>query len=419
VTVAAAIERIVGPDFPIALRAYDGSTLGPPHSPTTLVIRSPDAIRRILTAPGELGLGRAYVGGQLDVEGDLFFGLAALRDRIPRLGPSQLAQAARLVGLQGLRPLPPPPEEARLRGRRHSRERDAAAVAHHYDVSNAFYRLVLGPSMTYSCAVWPSVEATLEEAQAEKYELICRKLDLREGSRLLDVGCGWAGMAMHVAREHGARAVGVTLSRPQAEWGQKAVAEAGLADRVEIRYQDYRDVVDGPFDAISSIGMFEHVGLTNLGVYVDRLFSLLRPGGRLLNHGIARPARPGRLRTPARIRRRSFIDRYVFPDGELHELGAVVSRMQASGFEVRHVEGLREHYALTLRAWVANLERSWDDAVLEAGEARARIWLLYMAASALNFEAGRTQIHQVLAMKNDQGVSGLPLRPRCGYRDEG
>jgi cyclopropane-fatty-acyl-phospholipid synthase len=411
-TVAAAIERIVGPDFPVAVRAYDGSSLGPPDSPTTLVIRSPDAIRRILTAPGELGLGRAYVAGDLDVEGDLFFGLAALRDRIPKLGPSQLAQVARLVGSKNLRPLPPPREEARLQGRRHSKERDAAAIAHHYDVSNAFYRQVLGPSMTYSCAVWPSVDATLEEAQAAKYELICRKLDLKEGSRLLDVGCGWGGMAMHAAREQGAHAVGVTLSRAQAEWAQKAVAEAGLVDRVEIRYQDYRDVVDGPFDAISSIGMFEHVGLKNLRVYFERLFSLLRPGGRLLNHGIARPARPGRMRTAARIRRRSFIDRYVFPDGELHELGAVVSRMQASGFEVRHVEGLREHYALTLRAWVQNLERSWDDAVLAAGEARARIWRLYMAASALNFEAGRTQIHQVLAVKNEGGMSGLPLRPQ-------
>jgi cyclopropane-fatty-acyl-phospholipid synthase len=411
VTVASFVERVVGPDFPIAIHAYDGSSLGPSDSPTTLVIRSPDAIRRMLTAPGELGLGRAYVAGDLDVEGDLFVGLAALRERIPKLGPSQLAQIARLVGLKGLRPLPPPPEEARLRGRRHSRERDAAAIAHHYDVSNAFYRLVLGPSMTYSCAVWPSVDAMLEEAQAAKYELICRKLVLREGSRLLDVGCGWGGMAMHAAREHGAGAVGVTLSRAQAEWAQKAVVEAGLADRVEIRHQDYRDVVDGPFDAISSIGMFEHVGLRNLGVYFDRLFALLPPGGRLLNHGIARPARPGRMRTPARIRRRSFIDRYVFPDGELHELGAVVSRMQTSGFEVRHVEGLREHYALTLRAWVANLERSWDEAVLEAGEARARIWRLYMAASALNFEAGRTQIHQVLAVKSDAGASGLSLRP--------
>jgi cyclopropane-fatty-acyl-phospholipid synthase len=409
-TVATAVERIVGPNLPIAVRAYDGSSLGPPDALTTVVICSPDAIRRILTAPGELGLGRAYVAGDLNVEGDLFFGLPALRDRIPKLGPTQVAQAARLVGLRGLRPFPPPPQEARLHGRRHSRKRDAAAIAHHYDVSNAFYRLVLGPSMTYSCAVWPSVDATLEEAQAAKYELICRKLDLRDGSRLLDVGCGWGGMAMHAARHHGARAVGVTLSHAQAEWAQKAVAEAGLADRVEIRYQDYRDVVDGPFDAISSIGMFEHVGLKNLGVYFDRLYSLLGPSGRLLNHGIARPARPGRMRTPARIRRRSFIDRYVFPDGELHELGAVVSRMQASGFEVRHVEGLREHYALTLRAWVQNLERSWDACVAEAGEARARIWRLYMAASALNFEAGRTQVHQVLAVKSDGGVSGLPLR---------
>jgi cyclopropane-fatty-acyl-phospholipid synthase len=412
VTVAAAVEHIVGPNLPIGLCAYDGSSLGPPDAPTTLVIRSPDAIRRILAAPGELGLGRAYVAGDLDVEGDLFFGLAALRDRLLKLGPSQLAATARLVGPKGLRPLSPPPEEARLHGRRHTKQRDAAAIAHHYDVSNAFYRLVLGPSMTYSCAVWPGVEATLEEAQAAKYELICRKLDVREGSRLLDVGCGWGGMAMHAAREHGARAVGVTLSRAQAEWAQKAVAEARLADRVEIRYQDYRDIHDGPFDSISSIGMFEHVGLQNLGLYFGRLFSSLRPGGRLLNHGISRPARPGRVRTPARIRRRSFIDRYVFPDGELHEVGTVVSRMQASGFEVRHVEGLREHYALTLRAWVRNLEGSWDAAVAQAGAPRARIWRLYMAASALNFEAGRTQIHQVLGVRNDGGTSGLPLRPQ-------
>jgi cyclopropane-fatty-acyl-phospholipid synthase len=321
------------------------------------------------------------------------------------------------VGVDGLRPLPPPPEEARLRGRRHSKSRDAQAIAHHYDVSNRFYELVLGPSMTYSCAVWPRTGATLEEAQAGKYELICRKLDLGEGMRLLDVGCGWGGMAMHAASHHGASVIGVTLSRRQVEWAQKAVADAGLADRVEIRLQDYRDILDGPFDAISSIGMFEHVGLRNLGLYFRRLYRLLRPGGRLLNHGISRPARPGmRTRagvpvTPPRFARRSFIDRYVFPDGELHEVGAVVSTMQAAGYEVRHVESLREHYALTLRAWVANLEANWEEAVAEVGAARARVWRLYMAASALNFEAGRTQVHQVLAVRSDRGRSGLPLRP--------
>jgi len=418
-TVAGAFERTLGPDLPIALEAYDGSRAGPDGAPARLIVRSPNALRRVLTAPGELGLGRAYVAGDLDVEGDIYSALVSLRARAPNaeLAPSTWLAMARLLGLEGLKPLPPPPEEARLTGVRHSRARDAQAISHHYDVSNRFYELVLGPSMTYSCALWSSPDITLEEAQAAKYELICRKLGLREGMRLLDVGCGWGGMAMHAAQRHGVKAVGVTLSRNQVEWGQKAVAEAGLADRVEIRFQDYRDVHDGPFDAVSSIGMFEHVGVRNLGLYFRRLDRLLRPGGRLLNHGISRPARRGgRGRggvpvTPSRLRRNSFVDRYVFPDGELHEVGAVVSTMQASGFEVRHLESLREHYALTLRAWVANLERNWDDAVSEAGPGRARVWRLYMAASALNFEAGRTQIHQVLGVVAERGRSGLPLRP--------
>jgi cyclopropane-fatty-acyl-phospholipid synthase len=424
-TVAEVVAQILGPDLPIEVKTYEGGRIGPADATATLVVRSPNALRRILTSPGELGLGRAYVAGDLDVEGDIYAALASLRDRLPqvRLGPSHLVEMARLLGLDGLRPLPPPPEEARLQGRRHSKGRDAQAIAHHYDVSNRFYELVLGPSITYSCAVWPRLDATLEEAQAAKYELICRKLDLRDGMRLLDVGCGWGGMAMHAARHHGAPVVGVTLSRRQVEWAQKAVADSGLADRVEIRFQDYRDVRDGPFDAISSIGMFEHVGLRNLGLYFRRLYRLLRPGGRLLNHGISRPAalgartRAGVPITPPRFARRSFIDRYVFPDGELHEVGAVVSTMQAAGFEVRHLESLREHYSLTLRAWVANLEANWDEAVAEVGAARARVWRLYMAASALNFEAGRTQVHQVLAVRADRDRSGMPLRPTFGRAD--
>jgi cyclopropane-fatty-acyl-phospholipid synthase len=411
VTVASALEAVLGPDLPIAVLAYDGSRLGPADAPATLLIRSPNVFRRLVSAPGELGLGRAYVAGELDVDGDVYAALAALRDRIPDLRAFGARQWAEVLGLagsslvrSGIRPLPVPREEARLRGARHSRRRDAEAIAHHYDVSNAFYRMVLGPSMTYSCAVWSSPESTLEEAQAAKYELVCRKLGLEPGMRLLDVGCGWGGMAMHAAARHGVRAVGVTLSRRQAEWAEKAVAEAGLADRVEIRYQDYRDVADGPFDAVSSIGMFEHVGLSQLGVYFGGVRRLLRPGGRLLNHGIARPPNAGRTR----FRRHSFIDRYVFPDGELHEVGAVVSTIQRSGLEVRHVEGLREHYALTLRAWVANLEASWDACVAEVGPGRARVWRLYMAASALNFQAGRTQVHQVLAVRPDRGSSGLP-----------
>jgi len=235
--------------------------------------------------------------------------------------------------------------------------------------------------------------------------LVSRKLGLRSGMRLLDVGCGWGGMVMHAAREHGVRAVGVTLSTRQAEWARRAVREAGLSDRVEIRVQDYRDVTDCPFDAISSIGMFEHVGVAKLDEYFARLFALLAPRGRLLNHGIAR--RPGSR--PA-FGHRGFIDRYVFPDGELHEVGKVVSTMQGSGFEVRDVESLREHYALTLRRWVANLEANAKEAAALVGEGRYRVWRLYMAASARMFEAGRLQVHQVLAVRSDGGRSGQPLR---------
>lgn len=409
--VAALVERVLGPDLPIAVRAYDGSRAGPPDPPATLVLRSPDALRRVITAPGELGLGRAYVAGDLDVEGDIDAALGVLQHRRPdaRLGPSALLAVLRTVGPGALRPLRPPAEEARLRGRRHSKGRDAAAIAHHYDVSNHFYRLVLGPSLTYSCAVWADPSVSLEDAQAAKHELVCRKLGLRPGMRLLDVGCGWGGLLLHAAAEHGVEAVGVTVSARQADLAAKRIADAGLGDRVEVRRQDYRDVDDGPYDAVSSIGMFEHVGLARLGTYFARLHTLLAPGGRLLNHAIARPWRPGRH--PTRFARRSFVNRYVFPDGELHEVGAVVSAMQQRGFEVRHLESLREHYALTLRAWVRNLEERWEEAVAEVGAPRARIWRLYMAASALTFEAGHTQVHQVLAVRPDGARSGVELRP--------
>jgi cyclopropane-fatty-acyl-phospholipid synthase len=376
-----------------------------------LVIKSPDALRRIITAPGELGFARAYVAGDLDLEGDVYAALE-LRDRLPnvKLHPSQLVEVAKFLGAKKLRPVAPPPEEARLRGRRHTRSRDRAAISHHYDVSNDFYRLILGPSMTYSCAVFTSDDTTLEEAQANKYELVSRKLDLQPGMRLLDVGCGWGGMVLHAAEKHGVRAVGVTVSGQQVDLASKRVAEAGPAESVEIRNQDYRDVRDGPFDAISSIGMFEHVGEARLAEYFSRLYDLLPPGGRLLNHGISRPPFGGRI-SRARLSGRGFIDRYVFPDGELHEVGSVVSVIQKAGFEVRHVESLREHYARTLRHWVANLENGWDEAVTLVGPSRARIWRLYMAGSAVNFEANNTQIHQVLAVKPENGRSGVPLRP--------
>jgi cyclopropane-fatty-acyl-phospholipid synthase len=415
VSVADLLRDVLGNDVPVAFRAYDGSSFGPTDARTTIVVRSPDALRRIVTAPDELGFGRAYVAGELDVDGDIFdvMTVANYIEEL-RLRPRQIAAAAKLVGWKGLKPLPPPPEEARLRGRRHSRERDAAAISHHYDVSNAFYEMVLGPSLTYSCAVWHADTTTLEEAQADKYELICRKLDLAPGMRLLDVGCGWGGMLLHAAERHGVEAVGVTLSKPQADLARKRVAERGLADRVEVRFADFRDVSDGPYDAISSIGMFEHVGLSELDAYFRRCRTLLRPQGRLLNHGISRPHQAGRMhhrRWEPNFMGRSFTERYVFPDGELHEIGNVVSAIQRAGFEARHMESLREHYALTLRCWVRNLEDNWDAAVAEVGAGRARVWRLYMAAAAVGFERDDNQIHQVLATATTDGNSGMSLRP--------
>jgi cyclopropane-fatty-acyl-phospholipid synthase len=416
VSVADLLSDVLGDDVPVAFRAYDGSAFGPSDARTTIVVRSPDALRRIVTAPDELGFGRAYVAGDLEVDGDMF-DVLAVANHIEELhlGPRQIAAAARLVGWKGLRPLPPPPEEARLRGRRHSRERDAAAIAHHYDVSNDFYSMVLGPSLTYSCAVWHDDTTTLEDAQANKYELICRKLALEPGMRLLDVGSGWGGMLLHAAEHHGVEAVGVTLSRPQADLARKRVAERGLSDRIEVRFADFRDVDDGPYDAISSIGMFEHVGLAELDAYFSRCRSLLRPRGRLLNHGISRPHHAGKMhhqRWAPSLLSRNFTERYVFPDGELHEIGNVVSAIQRAGFEARHMENLREHYALTLRCWVRNLEDHWDDAVAEVGLGRARVWRLYMAAAAVGFEHDDGQIHQVLATVTTDGGSGMPLRAR-------
>lgn len=417
-TVAATIEplvrRLLGGSLPLGLRAWDGSTAGPPDPAATIVLRSPDALRRIAYAPGELGLARAYVAGDLDLEGDVF-AVLGVRDRLgahdehvtlrfDATAITEVWRAARRLGAIGP-PLPPPPEEARLGGRLHTHRRDAAAVSHHYDVGNDFYRLLLGETMTYSCGYWPTPGTTLDEAQHEKYDLVCRKLGLGPGRRLLDVGCGWGGMVLHAAREYGVAAVGITVSREQEARARERVAEAGLDHLIEIRYQDYRAVDDGPFDAISSIGMFEHVGLARAGTYFAGLHRLLAPGGRLLNHAISRPE-PGRK--PA-LDRRSFMGRYVFPDSELIEVGTVVSAMQAVGLEVRDVESIREHYGRTLRAWLANLEGDWDRAVDLAGAGRARVWRLYLAGCAVGFEQGRISIHQTLAVRPDElGRSHLP-----------
>ena len=347
-----------------------------------------------------------------------------------RLNPTTVGRLLQTAGPFVLRPLPPPDEEARLHGGIHTRRRDRESVSHHYDVSNTFYEMVLGPSMTYSSALFETARDDLATAQENKYELVSRKLGLRSGMQLLDVGCGWGGVAIHAATKHGARVLGITLSSEQYDWATKRVAECGLGDQVEIRLQDYRDLADGPFDAISSIGMFEHVGRRRMSEYFHRLFVQLRPGGRLLNHAIGRPgvedvptvrgrakatarrvAVAAGLRGPSRIAS-PFMNRYVFPDGELHEVGTVVSVMQDTGFELRHLETLREHYALTLRHWVENLEANWDSAVREVGEARARVWRLYMAASAIGFERHRLEVHQALAVRPDRGRSNLPLRLR-------
>jgi cyclopropane-fatty-acyl-phospholipid synthase len=430
---AGLVHEVLGSPSGLAVEAYDGSRAGPAvDGAPTLVIASPDAVARVLTRPGELGVARAWVAGELDVVGDLDEAARQLEHvdggKVPA---ATLVRLLRSVGPgAALRRLPPPPEEARLRGRRHSLERDAASISHHYDVSNDFYRLFLGPTMTYSCAVFATPDTPLDEAQEAKYELICTKLGLRPGHRLLDVGCGWGGMVLHAARHHGVSAVGVTISAEQAALARARVAAAGLGGRVEVRVEDYRSIDDGPFDAVSSIGMFEHVGRAGVDAYTSALRRLVRPGGRVLNHAISRPPRlrrEGPLAGPATTVRRiadvlgsnrgtrvdsSFMNRYVFPDGELFEVGSVVSHLQAAGLEVRHVEGLRPHYALTLRRWVANLESRWDEAVALVGERRARVWRLYMALSARGFDRGSISVHQVLAVRPDvDGGDGMALRP--------
>jgi cyclopropane-fatty-acyl-phospholipid synthase len=414
---ASFITDWVGSELPVRIKAYDGTDVGPKNAPATVTLRTPDALARLVTAPGELGLARAYVAGDIDIEGDVY-ALLNLNRLVPeiQLRPRQIWHLVRLLGITNLRRPTPPPEEHHGRGRLHTRRRDADAISHHYDVSNEFYRLVLGPSMTYSCAVFNSPTDTLEQAQENKYELLCKKLGLKPGMRLLDIGCGWGGMVMHAAKHHGVQAVGITISQNQVDAARQRVQDARLTDRVEIRYQDYREVGDEPFDAISSIGMFEHVGLRRLGEYFSQIEDLLKPGGRVVNHAISRSTTDQR----ARVDRSGFIGRYVFPDGELHEVGSVISQLQSHGLDARHMENLREHYALTLRHWVANLEANWDAAVAEVGEGRAKVWRLYMAGSAVGFEDNGIHIDQVLAVKpTSVGESGMPLRPTWETRTAG
>ncbi|MEV5979272.1 cyclopropane-fatty-acyl-phospholipid synthase family protein [Streptomyces sp. NPDC052114] len=420
-------EQLMGAPLPVRIRAWDRSEAGPPGTPV-LVVRNRRALRHLLWKPGELGLARAWVAGDLDVDGDLYAALDAMAEFIWERGPEQegkarslreslrdprvRAAARSLLALSApFLPPSPPPEEMRGHGRLHlhTKGSDKRAISHHYDVGNDFYELVLGPSMVYSCAYWEAPGATLEDAQRDKLDLVCRKLGLRPGMRLLDVGCGWGSMAIHAAREYGVGVVGVTLSREQAAYARKRIADAGLTDRIEIRVQDYRDVRDGPYDAISSIGMAEHVGAERYLEYAQDLYALLKPGGRLLNHQIAR--RPQADESAYTVD--EFIDAYVFPDGELAPVGTTVGILERAGFEVRDLESIREHYALTLRRWVANLEAHWVEGRRLTSPGRARVWRLYMAASALAFERNRIGVNQVLAVKTPEGgASGLPLRAR-------
>jgi len=417
VSIGEAISTLMPGRIPFRFAAYDGSSAGPEDATIRLHLRNARGLSYLLTAPGDLGMARAYVSGDLDIEGvhpgdpydAMVLMMSNLRFQMP--APNEALRIMRALGFSHLRPPPPPPQEhlprwrRALEGMRHSKERDAAVIHHHYDVSNRFYEMVLGPSMTYTCACFATEGATLEEAQANKYDLVCRKLGLGPGDRLLDIGSGWGGMVRFAAREYGVTAVGVTLSRQQAIWAQEAIRGDGVEGRAEVRFGDYRDVKDSGFDALSSIGLTEHIGVRNYPSYFRFIKDRLRPGGRLLNHCITRA--DNRVTDTG-----AFIDRYVFPDGELTGVGRIITAIQDVELEVRHEENLREHYALTLAGWSRNLQDNWAACVDEVGIGTAKVWGIYMAGSRLAFERNEIQLHQVLAVKTDEsGRADFPLRP--------
>jgi len=384
------------PDRPFQVRFWDGTALAATERPAPVFeLRSPRAVSHVLRAPGRLGLGRAYVEGSLDAD-DLDEAFAVVdawtpppldrRGRWRLLGAAALAAASSPLARR-------PPLELVLQGVRHSRERDAAAVRYHYDVGNEFFALFLDPSMTYSCAVFSRGAQTLEEAQEAKLRLVAGKLDLQPGQRLLDVGCGWGSFGIHAARELGVSVLGVTLSREQADFARKRAFEAGVAERVEIRVADYRDLQEPPFHAIASIGMVEHVGERRIDEYARRLASLLRPGGRLLNHGIAA------LRIDEDAAGDAFTNRYVFPDGEPLYLSRIQLALERAGLVSDHVEGFANDYATTLAHWAQRLDCHLDEARRLAGPERTRVWRLYLRGARVGFETGHTAVYQVLARR--------------------
>jgi cyclopropane-fatty-acyl-phospholipid synthase len=378
------------PKRPFNVEFWDGERLpASDGSGPTFFVRSPRAVAHVLRAPGQLGLGRAYVSGEIEVDD-----MDALIGVLDGWQPPRLDAAARarlLLGAlraAGLTPPPPRPRaELRPSGRRHSRERDARAVRHHYDVSNEFFSLFLDDSMTYSCAIFSRGAETLEAAQEEKRETVCRKLALKEGDRVLDVGCGWGSFPIHAAKRHGARVVGITLSAPQAEEAQRRAEEAGVGDRVDIRVTDYRELAGERFDAIASIGMVEHVGEAQIDVYARTLAGLLEPGGRLLNHGIARLRHSDPDAGP-------FSERYVFPDAEPLHLSRVLLALERAGFVTRHVEEFGADYAETLRHWARRLDQSQEEALRLAGPERVRVWRLYLRMARNGFQTGFLSIYQ-------------------------
>lgn len=406
---AAVVEPLFGGALPVRLRAWDGSEAGPQDAPVA-VLRSPDALRRIVFRPGELGLAQAYVTGELDVEGDLLDGFRRVWARARetgstgRLTPAVVANGLRTakdLGVLG-RPPAPPASQARLRGRLHTKLRDRQAISHHYDLSNDFYSLILDPHMAYSCGYWTSDDPayTVQDAQRDKLDLVCRKLGLQEGDRFLDVGCGWGSLSLYAAEHFGARVTGVTLSKEQRAFILERVREKGLGDRVEIRLQDYRDVPDDPFDAVASIEMGEHVGDGNYPTYAATLHRLVKPHGRVLVQQMSRRTRPGGG---------PFIESYIAPDMSMRPVGRTVDLLEDAGLEVRDVHALREHYVRTVHAWYDTFEANWDSVVDMVGEEVARVWRLYLVGGALAFEEGRMGVDQILMVRRaDDGTSGLP-----------
>jgi cyclopropane-fatty-acyl-phospholipid synthase len=405
---------------PFAIRFWDGTLVPSANGAAplfTLVLNRPAALRRMLLPGNELALGEAFLRGDFDIEGDIIAAMAQA-EQVIQQPPGLLARVLitrHLLQLRDDGPPPVPQVPVKLRGRRHSRRRDLAAVTYHYNIGNTFFQLWLDQRMVYSCAYFPTGEETLDEAQEAKLEYICRKLRLRPGERFLDIGCGWGGLILYATEHYGVQALGVTLSEPQAQLARQRIAAAGLSSRCRVEVRDYRDLRRfGQFDKIASVGMFEHVGRGPLPIYFREAFHLLRPGGLFLNHGIAAPQHD---RHSQSIARRSFIDRYVFPDGDLVRISTTLDRAERAGFEVRDVESLREHYAQTLRHWVQRLEARREEAMHIAGEVTYRIWRIYMAGSAYNFARGNINVYQALLARPERnGRVNLPRTRADLYR---